>query len=71
MKQVVEFDYSVGDRVMLIEIDRPGVVTSLIRDNDGLQYRIVWWDNGSRKSEWLHSFEIRAADDATTKEGSK
>lgn len=60
MKQVVEFEYSMGDAVRLKEIDRPGVVTSCLRDTDGFQYRVVWWDSGSRKCEWLYAFEIEA-----------
>lgn len=60
MKFAVEFDHSLGDRVRLIELDRPGIVTSCLRDSDGTQYRVVWWDSGSRKTEWLYGFEIEA-----------
>lgn len=60
MKFTVEFDFCLGDAVRLKEIGRPGVVTGCLRDNDGPQYRVVWWDSGSRKAEWLHGFEIES-----------
>lgn len=60
MSFVVEFEHALGDAVRLKEIDRPGVVTSCLRDSDGPQYRVVWWDSGTRKVEWLHGFEIEA-----------
>lgn len=56
----VDFEHEIGAPVRLIEVDRPGTVTGCLRSTDGLQYQVVWWDNGSRKAEWLNSFEIEA-----------
>jgi hypothetical protein len=25
---------------------------------DGKQYRVVYWNDGQRKCEWVHDFEI-------------
>jgi hypothetical protein len=57
----VKFKYAAGDKVRLIGVDLPGTVLSALIDSEGPQYRVVWWWNGTRRSEWLHEFEIAPA----------
>jgi hypothetical protein len=55
---VVTFKYSIGDKVHLSQIDRPGVVSALLQDSESNQYRVIWWWDGVRRSEWLYEFEL-------------
>lgn len=54
----VTFNFSVGDKVLLNEIQRPGVVDVLQEDNNGLMYRVAYWDCAERKTAWVYSEEI-------------
>jgi hypothetical protein len=54
----VFFDYRPGGTVQLLGLKIPGTVTGCLVDSDGLQYRVVWWWDGLRHSEWLFDFEI-------------
>jgi hypothetical protein len=55
-----KYSYAIGARVIIVETQHPGVVTALLTDSCGAQYRVVWWNNGERKQEWLYEFEIAA-----------
>lgn len=57
----VEFHHPIGAHVKIVETDHPGIVTGLLMDSLGDQYRVVWWNNGERKQEWLYSYEIEGA----------
>lgn len=61
-KATIEFDYSIGDAVRIVDIDRTGRVIALLRDNDGVSYRVTYWDNGQRRTEWLFLYEIKAVE---------
>lgn len=54
----VVFSYGAGDKVRLLGLNLPGTVLAALIDSEGLQYRVVWWWDGQRRSEWLHEFEI-------------
>lgn len=60
--KTVEFSYDIGQSVMIVDIvdiDRPAMVTGLLRDQEGCQYRVVFWESGCRKSEWVFEREIK------------
>lgn len=57
----VKFVYGIGARVRLKEIDRPATVTGLLLDEHEKQYRVVYWNNGARKHEWVFDFELERA----------
>ena len=59
MKSNIEFDHSIGDEVEIISIGMKGRVLALTRDQEGLSYRVVYWWNGNRHTEWLQSWEIK------------
>lgn len=51
--------FSLQDRVKLVEIDRPGRVTGITINPSGIEYRVVYWDNGARRVEWVFDDEIK------------
>lgn len=57
-RRVENFLFDVEDRIIVREIQRPGVVEALLVDSRGPQYRICYWADRSRKSEWLYPWEI-------------
>lgn len=61
MKTIIEFDYSIGEKVKVKDIDRTGTVTSLTKDMDGTMYRVAYWVNGQRYCEWMYHFELQSA----------
>ena len=50
--------FSLGDIVMLTFINRPGIINGIRIDNLGIQYRVCYWFDGCRKSEWVYDSEI-------------
>lgn len=38
-----------------------GIVTGLMIEQKGVQYRVAWFDGGMRREEWLLKREVRAA----------
>ena len=54
----VTLQFSLKQRVRVKDINRTGVVTGITIDGEGLTYRVVYWDNSQRRSEWLFDFEI-------------
>jgi hypothetical protein len=57
----VTFVHKPGDTVQLAALKIPGVVTGCLVDSDGCQYRVVWWWDGTRRSEWLYGYELTSA----------
>lgn len=53
-----QFKFDLNSKVMIREIQRPGVVEALMIDFLGPQYRIAYWDNSERKTAWLHADEL-------------
>lgn len=58
MSRIEHFDFDLGDKVLVREIKRPGVVEALTIDFLGPQYRIAYWDNSERKTVWLKAGEL-------------
>lgn len=52
------FKHRLGDEVRISAIDRPGIVTGLLAEAEGPQYRIAYWWDGVRHSVWAHGSEI-------------
>lgn len=55
--------FSLGDKVRLIELNRPGRVTAIIFDDSGFQYQVDYLESpiGKSKSVWLFAHEIEVA----------
>lgn len=58
---VAEYVFAIGDSVWINGPEFRGVVTAQITDCTKRQYKVVWWNNGERKHEWLEEPEIRRA----------
>jgi len=59
--RTVEFEYDLAARVLVIPIGMSGIVDSLSIDNNGIMYRVIYWNDGIRNSVWMYPSEIRAA----------
>jgi len=58
MTRTETFKFNINDKVLVNEIQRPGVVMALMIDYLGPQYMVYFWDNGDRRKEWLYEGEI-------------
>lgn len=58
MRTQVQFEYSIGDRVRIKAIDMIGQVDAMSQDVAGLQYRVVYWNDGTRHSTWMNDWEL-------------
>ena len=61
MSESVEFDYAIDERVDIVEIGMTGVVKALSTSVNGHEYRVVFWNNGELKLEWMRPWEIAKA----------
>lgn len=57
---IVQFDYAIGDQVRIRAIEMPGRIIALMLDAEGPAYRVCYWSDGSRKTEWLFAWELGA-----------
>lgn len=37
-----------------------GTITGILLDSEGVQYRVVYWLDDTRRHEWMFSFEIES-----------
>jgi hypothetical protein len=58
--RIEKFEFDLGEKVIITEIQRTGVVDSLTVDFLGPQYRVAYWDNSERKTTWLPAHELEA-----------
>lgn len=58
MSQSIEIAYSIGDKVSVSALKEPAHVISVMLDECGLSYKVVYWMDGSRKCEWLFAWEL-------------
>ena len=58
MKHKVEFLYEIGDSVTLAAIGVIARVDAMMVDISGKQYRVVYWDDGQRYSQWVYDWEL-------------
>lgn len=56
--RVEHFKFDLSQRVLIREVQRPGMVEALTIDYLGVQYRVAYWDNSDRKTVWLKEDEI-------------
>lgn len=56
------FAFNLYDKVTLIDINRPGTVTGLCVDREGIIYRVAFWHESQRRAEWVTENEIRLAE---------
>ena len=56
--RIEHFKFNLEDKVLIREVQRPGMVEALTIDFLGPQYRVVYWDNSERKTAWLKADEL-------------
>ena len=61
MKQAITIDFSIGDRVVVKDIEAAGIVYAVTISRDGIEYQVKWFSNSDRKSEWFRAEELEAA----------
>lgn len=54
----IDFKYSLGQKVNILAINMVGTIDSLVMDNQGPMYRVVYWNDSQRKAEFLYAWEI-------------
>lgn len=52
------FLFTIGDKVIVSEIQRPGIIEALTVDRTGPSYRVRFWDDGKRENLWLDADEL-------------
>lgn len=60
MKTTIEFDYNIGDKVWINELQSWAHVISLWASDRGNQYEVAWFHNGERKTGYLLKEELSA-----------
>ena len=56
--RIEHFKFDLGDKVIIREVQRPGMIEALTIDFLGVQYRVAYWDNSERKVVWLKDDEL-------------
>jgi hypothetical protein len=56
----VSVAYAVGSRVTIHAIGHPGIVEEISIGRHGTSYRVAWWWEGKRQSEWVNDTELEA-----------
>jgi len=58
MKTCITYEFEIGEIVLIDEIERRGTVDAMSTSINGEEYRVIFWNNGVRHSEWLRCWEI-------------
>lgn len=59
MNETIEC-FPIGTRVVL-DGEIPALITAINISGENLTYQCVWWDERTRKSDWLVAAEIKRA----------
>lgn len=54
----VEFKYGMESEVKIKEINVWGIIDGLMQTSCGKEYRVVYWDNAKRYSQWVYEYEL-------------
>jgi len=66
MNQCVDFNYSIGDKVKIKDIDISGFVVGLYYGDTGRQYQTAYFVDGEMKTIYLYEFQICAVNNHLT-----
>lgn len=53
-----EFEFGIGAKVTIKAISVPGIVDAVMSTTGGSEYRVVYWWNGGRLSQWVYASEL-------------
>lgn len=59
MPATYEFKFHVGQELRLREIDVPARVDAVMVSGEATEYRVVYWWDGARRSQWVYEHELR------------
>ena len=66
--KIVEFSFYLWQSVKLLHVkETKGVVEGMMKDADGMAYKVRYWLNGERKIAWVRVDEI-VSDNSVKKE---
>lgn len=54
-----EFEFAVGERVTVVPLDTPAIVDAAMFTTGGAEYRVAYWWDGSRRSQWVYATELK------------
>lgn len=54
----LESNYDIGQEVTIKAISMKGKVDSISWDKNGIQYRVVYWNDCCRNLVWMYDWEI-------------
>lgn len=54
----VEFKYCLCQRVLIKELALEGTIDALCLEIKGATYRVVYYCNATRRSEWMYEWEL-------------
>lgn len=60
MRHTVEFEYEIGEHVVILALSIAARVDSLSFDNNGPMYRVIYWKNRERSQQWLYPWEVQS-----------
>lgn len=58
MSTEISFIYGIGQKILVKEIQRPGVVTCMRVTSFGKECLVAYWNDGNRKEEWMYEWEL-------------
>ena len=61
MGEGTKFEIALGSRVYVTGGETEAIVTAIMMETDGMQYRIVYWAEGIRHVDWVYGFELGQA----------
>ena len=55
----IKFKFNIKDNVLLVAIDQPGRILAMMVDSVGQAYQVVYWHDGTRRTDWVREWEIK------------
>ena len=59
---VIDFEFGLGDEVIVKPLKATSIVTGLMLDSEGLSYQVTYWNEGTRCKAWLYGWELERPD---------
>jgi hypothetical protein len=56
--RTVDFEYDIQETVKIPAIGMTGRIDAVMLADAGQEFRVVYWNNGSRCSVWMYGWEI-------------
>ena len=60
MGRIVNFEFDLAQEVEIKAVGMKGFIVAMLLDTEGPAYKVAYWNNGSRASEWMFAKELGA-----------